>query len=72
MPAETDDAPRTDDVIVPSVTTLLNSEQVVFLLIVEDVLGACVARRVLHRGGVEVPVLESIVLAIVRLIVLGR
>lgn len=67
MPAETDDSHRTDYVVVPSVTTFLNSEQVVFLLVVEHVLGTGVARNVLHKGRFDVPVLKSVMLVIVRL-----
>jgi ribonuclease D len=68
LPAEANNTHRTDDIVCPSVTALLDGEQVVFLLIVEDVLGAGIARHVLHKGRFDIPVLESVMLLTVRFV----
>lgn len=68
LPAEADDTHGTDDIVCPSVTALLDGEQVIFLLIVEDVLGARVARNVLQKGSFDIPVLESVMLLTVRFV----
>lgn len=61
----TDNSPGADNIIVPSIRALLNSKQVVFLLVIEDVFRALVPGYVLGKGSFDVPELESVVLEVV-------
>lgn len=46
LTAVADDAHGANDVVAPGVAALLNSKKVIFLLVVEDVLWAFIARHV--------------------------
>lgn len=62
LAAVADDPLGANDVVTPGVAALLDSKQVIFLLVVEYILRSNVARHILLRRGNHVPVLESVML----------
>lgn len=66
LAAIANDGHGTNDIVVPCAAALLNSEQVIFLLIIEDVVRALVARHVLYEGCFNIPVLKPVMLLMVR------
>lgn len=66
LAAIANDGHGTNDIVVPCAAALLNSEQVIFLLIIEDIVRALVARHVLYEGCFNIPVLKPVMLLMVR------
>lgn len=58
-----DNSHGTNDVVAPGLATLLDSKQVILLLIVEDRFRSVISRHVFHEWGCHLSELNSVMLS---------